>query len=342
MSSIKEIAQFVGISSASVSLYLNNRSTKRVSAATKAKIDEAVRQLNYHKNIFASSLSSHQSKLIGIIIPSKLPLFANEYTNALLTGVQSQLSVKGYGMLFFPSSAESSVEIVQEQLERSVGCDGYVLFSTGFCTMRQIMKNIVALEKTEKSFVTLNIPWVDEPIRQVLMNDLQVCSGTRYLIGKGHRNIVLLLGRIGGVHAKKLALDHEKALQDADIIFDPGKIVYGEYDAQTAYLCIKDVLQKYPDTTAICSMSDIMAASAMLAARDLGYGIPSDISIIGRNNSLHSRLTTPLLTTIDLHMEEAGQSAANLILDAIGGSKSTQKLFIPGTLIERETVKTIP
>lgn len=149
MSSIKEIAKHVGVSPASVSIYLNNKETNRVSRETKDRIEQAVKDFNYHKNIFAMSLSTHESNLIGIIIPTILPLFENDYTNALLSGIQTRLSAFGYGLLFFPSSAQSSIEIVKEQLEKSAGCDGYILFSTGFCTMRQIRKNISEVKKPD-------------------------------------------------------------------------------------------------------------------------------------------------------------------------------------------------
>ena len=341
MSNIKEIAGKVGVSPASVSIYLNDKTTNRVSSETKGKIEEAVRELNYHKNLFASSLSSQESRLIGVIIPSLLPIFSNEYTNELLAGLQCKLSSKGYGMLFFPSSAHSSIEIVKEQLERSAGCDAYVLFSTGFCTMDQIRKNIFELQRTEKPFVTLNIPQMGGSTRQVLIGDLEESTGTRYLVRKGHRNILLLLGRSGGVHSQRLLADHERALHDIGVTCDSNTVFYGEYSADIAYEQTLQALSMHPDTTAICCMSDIMAAGAMLAIRKKGLRVPDDVSVIGRNNSVHAMLTTPLLTTVDLHMHEAGQSAADLILDAISGSRVVRKILISGTVIERESVKSL-
>lgn len=341
MSSIREIAALAGLSPASVSLYLNDKSTTRVGSAAKERIDAAVKKLHYHKNIFASTLSSQESKLIGIIIPSLMPLFGNEYTNTLLTGVQSQLSERGYGMLFFPSNAHTSVEIVEEQIQRSSGCDGYVLFSTGFCTQAQVEKNILELQKTDKPFVTLNIPEMDSAIRQVLIRDLEVCSGTRYLLERGHKRIGLVLGRTGGVHAKKLFADHRDILEESGIPFDPQTVVYGEYSAEQSYTIIKKLLQQHPELTALNCMSDIMAAAALLVAQDLDLSVPEELSIIGRNNSLHARLASPSITTVDLHIEEAGKSAAHLLLEAIGGSTGGQKIIISGTFIERETVRTL-
>ncbi len=339
MSSIKEIAKQVGISPASVSIYLNNKDTNRVSSATKEKIEQAVKELNYRKNIFASSLSTKESKLIGIIIPTILPLFENDYTNALLAGIQTRLSSFGYGLLFFPSSARSSMEIVKEQLEKSAGCDGYILFSTGFCSMNQILKNISEVRKTEKPFVTMNIPRVDDNINQVIIEDLDTVSGARYLINRGHRKLILVLGRKKGEYARFLLQDYRKALSDSGISFDPERIVYGEYSAETAYANVRDALNRFPDTTGICCMSDIMALASLKAAGDGGRSVPGDISVIGRNNSIHSRFSSPALTTIDLHMNKAGLSAADLLLENLSGNSMPGKIILAGSLVERESVR---
>ncbi len=341
MSSIKEIAKHIGISPASVSIYLNNKDTNRVSRETKIRIDQAVKDFNYHKNFFAKSLSTHESNLIGILIPTILPLFENDYTNALLAGIQTRLSYFGYGILFFPSSAQSSIEIVKEQLEKSAGCDGYLLFSTGFCTMNQIRKNIEEVKKTKRPFVTLNIPRVDEDVNQVLLEDLDVVSGVRYLLKNGHRNILLLLGRSKGEHSRYLKNDFKQLMEQYPAGYDEHKVLYGEYSAEKSYSVIRTALEKYPETTGICCMSDIMAASTMQAVRDSGKSVPSDISVIGRNNSIHSKLTYPLLSTIDLHMREAGLSAANLLLDTLAGNTVTQKILMSGSLVERDSVRMI-
>ncbi len=341
MSSIKEVAKHAGISTASVSIYLNNKSTKRVSTETKIRIEKAIKDLNYHKNLFASSLSAQKSRLIGIIIPTILPLFSNDYTNALLSGIQTRLSAFGYGLLFFPSSAQSSIEIVREQLENSAGCDGYILFSTGFCTMKQILKNIGELKKTQRPFVTLNIPQVEDAVNQVLIRDLDISTGVRHLIERGHREIVLLLGRSGGEHSYYLKKDFQQIMENSGLEFSDDKVLYGDYSAETSYNAVKSALLKYPDTTAICCMSDIMASSSIQAVRDLGKSVPGDISIIGRNNSLYSRLSNPALSTVDLHMHQAGLSSANLLLDTLSGNTGVQKILLSGSLIERNSVKTI-
>ncbi|MBI9104738.1 MAG: LacI family DNA-binding transcriptional regulator [Spirochaetales bacterium] len=338
MSNIKEIAKEVGISSASVSIYLNNRDTNRVSSKTKRKIDEAVVKLNYRKNQFASSLSSDKSYIIGVIIPTIMSLFQNAYTNTLLSGVQVKLSEHGYSLLFFPSSATSSIEIVKEQLENSAGCDGFLLFSTGFCSESQIRKNITALENTGKPFVTLNIPEVDEPVNQILIDGLNEAQGVEYLLKKGHEKILIILGRKGGEHTKQIEKHCKRMFEEYNLELPPDLIKFGNYCSDESRIITSEVLAEHNDITGVCCMSDLMASGSMCAIRKSGASIPEDISVIGRNNSEYSRVSVPALTTIDLHMQEAGLNAADLLLDILKRSGTSRKVKMKANLIERDSV----
>lgn len=337
-SSLKEIAARVGTSTASVSIYLNNPDTKRVSSPMKKKIDIAAKELNYRKNIFASSLSKNESKVIGILIPSNNPLFKNGYTNSLLSGIQSSLALKGYSLLFFPSSASSSKENVQEQLQNSAGCDGYILFSTGFCTMEHILWNIRALEITGKPFVTLNIPQVKNEVNQVIIEDLASLRGLEYLLEAGHRKILLILGRSNGEHMQLIHKEYRTILKQWNLTFDNTLILYGNYSHRDTFLKVSSFLAGQRDISAICAMSDLMASSSLSAVKATGLTVPGDISIIGRNNSLYSELADPPLSTLEIKIEDAGRSAADLLLERISNPATCRKIFVRGEILERQSV----
>ena len=203
-SSIKDIAKAAGVSAASVSIYLNNPDTNRVGKETKKKIDYYAEKLNYRKNILASGLSGRKGHIIGIIIPTIRDLFQNEFTNQLLSGAQNVLKKKGYSMLFIPADAEDDTMSVIQQLRASGGCGAYILFSTGFCTRSQVIEHIKALKQTEKPFVTLNIPKMDEEVNQVVIPGLNSLTSLNYLYERGHRDILILLGRRGGAACQNL------------------------------------------------------------------------------------------------------------------------------------------
>ena len=340
---IKEIAKSVGVSITSVSLYLNNKETTRVSPATKKRIDAAAEALNYRKNMFASSLSRHESNITGVIIPTSLPLFVNEFTNAILAGIQQVLSAKGYSMLFLPVNGTSSEEIVSDQLQNSAGCDGYFLFSTGFCSTEQVHRNIESLQKSGKPFVTINVPELNLPIHQVILHDLDTALGVSFLLDQGHRDILLVLGREHDVNVDKGVASYEALYEKWGMTASADNILYGNYLAETAYLAVKERLGSGLPPTAICCMSDEMAFGAYAAVRELGLRIPDDISIVGRNNMPGSAFMQPPLTTVDLHMADAGKSAAELLLNVVKGEVASEchKLVIRSTLEFRGSVQSL-
>ncbi len=339
--SLKDIAERVGISAASVSIYLNNPDTNRVSAGTKDKIDKAAVLLNYRRNLFASSLSRHESRVIGIIIPTNIPLFQNGYTNTLLSGVQKRLAAEGYSLLFFPSSASTSKENVREQLRNSAGCDGYILFSTGFCPMDHILLNIRELQDTGKPFATLNIPKVPELINQVIIDDLESIRGLEFLLDAGHKKILMVLGRQRGEHMQLVLSKYRRSLKDHGITLDNNLIMFGNYSHEDTFLKISGFMASRRDITAICCMSDLMASSALTAVKSTGMTVPGDISIIGRNNSLYSVLADPPLTTIDLNIIKAGFQAAELLLNSIKTPDEKKNITLSGKIIIRSSVNEI-
>jgi len=338
---LKEIAEKVGISAASVSIYLNNPDTNRVSAATKIKINKAAKQLNYRKNLFASSLSRHESKVIGVIIPTNIPLFQNGFTNTLLSGVQTCLSSRGYSLLFFPSSAATSRENVREQLRDSAGCDGYILFSTGFCTMDHILLNIRELQDISKPFATLNVPKVPQMVNQVIIDDLESVRGLDFLLDTGHRSILMVLGRQNGEHVRLILSKYRETLKNRGIAVDNDKVIFGNYAYEDTYLKVSRFLASRRDISAICCMSDLMASSALSAVKAAGMSVPGDISIIGRNNSLYSKLADPMITTIDLNIADAGYKAAQLLLDSLENPSVSRNVILKGELIIRSSVNEV-
>lgn len=341
MGTLKDIAAEVGISPASVSIYLNNKDTSRVSDKTKKKIDLAVKKHNYSINIFARSLATSKSKLIGILLPTSEPFFLNEYTNELLSGIQSKLAEYGYGIVFLPAHASSSVEVVEEQLKGSVGCDGYIVFSTGFCNKNQMEENVKNISNLKLPYVTLNIPKLDSDINQILIPAIHYPKGIEYLISHGHKKIITLLGRKNGYNSQILYENCVSLYKKLGLEDNINRIYFGNYEAITSQNVMLEALEDNKDISAICCMSDIMAIAAMNACSILGYRIPEDISIIGRNNSEVAKLANPRLTTVDLMMRQSGRAAASLLHEAINGEESIQQIYINDKIVERESVKDI-
>ena len=96
-----------------------------------------------------------------------------------------------------------------------------------------------------------------------------------------------------------------------------------------------------PFTAVVCA-NDEMASGAMKYAREHGYTLPNDLSIIGFDNVMFATYLHPTLTTIDNPVYEMGQMAARQVLKEIyqQNNQAIQHVFEP-TLVERESVKNL-
>jgi LacI family transcriptional regulator len=99
-----------------------------------------------------------------------------------------------------------------------------------------------------------------------------------------------------------------------------------------------EIMQKYPNTTAILAANDFVALSIASALQDAGHRIPEDISIVGYDDSeaLLDRKLNNILTTIRLPLEDIGREAARLLLGRITGDiKEDRTVLLPVSLIQR-------
>ncbi len=81
---IKDIAERVGVSTALVSMYLNDHPLARMAEDTKRKIDEAVREMNYQPSATARSLKKGKSKTVGLVIGEIAGVYSSFYSQMLL------------------------------------------------------------------------------------------------------------------------------------------------------------------------------------------------------------------------------------------------------------------
>ncbi len=122
---LNDIAQKVGVSKSLVSMYLNNhRLSGRIAHETKKKIDDAVRELNYHPSFAACALSNGKTKTIGMICGGiKNPYFAYLVEDAMEEAVKG-----GYQLLlsltrWIPEAEEKALEnLLNRQIDGLLCC----------------------------------------------------------------------------------------------------------------------------------------------------------------------------------------------------------------------------
>src|SRR3569832_1472783 len=103
-SGIREVAEKAGVSTATVSHVINN--TRFVSDKTKAKVFQAMGELDYRPNAAAQSLRSQRSNTIGLIVPILPSDTSNFFFMTVAQGIQHTLKEHGYHVLLSNNSTE--------------------------------------------------------------------------------------------------------------------------------------------------------------------------------------------------------------------------------------------
>lgn len=311
MVSIDEVAKLAGVSTATVSRALSGRG--HVSPASRERVRVAAETLGYVVSSRASSLASGRTQNIGVIVP----FLDRWFFSTVLSGVSSALMRAGYDITLYNITADADVR-------REV-------FSTFLRRQRVDAVIAVAIELDEDEtgrLLDLGLPVIaiggpNPRLHTLTVDDTAVARlATEHLLSLGHRDIA----HIGANPEFDLdfhiptqrRLGFEQALADAGITPNPAFLEPADFTVDGGHRAAKQLLGRPgPRPTAIFAASDEMAIGAILAARDLGFRVPQDLSVIGIDG--HELGEFFQLSTVDQAPLAQGERAAAAILAQLDG-----------------------
>ncbi len=197
----------------------------------------------------------------------------------------------------------------------------------------ELAQVLLNLEKKDIPYIMLDGTYDDVPQSNVILNEFRAGElAAEFLLQYGHSRACMIY------HGNQK--DSLLRLAGFENIFDiaPVRIDF----SSTLDEDIKDMLKKNPDITAIFCNNDILAKQCAAVLKDLGYGVPDDISIISVDDTIIASTMLPTLTTISHPKEKLGKVIAKALLDIKNGKKlwPYQKTFEP-EIILRNSVKNI-
>ncbi|WP_373511279.1 LacI family DNA-binding transcriptional regulator [Persicitalea sp.] len=311
---IKEIALRLGISKSTVSRAL--RDSSEISEATKERVIELARRLNYSPNPIALSLLNNQTHTIGIIVPD----IDNPFFSTAISGVEDVAYNRGYHVMIYQSheSYEREKANVRHIAERHA--DGLIvsvasqsLHHHHFADLQEVGIPIAFFDRASNEIQT----------HKVLVDDYAgAFQGTEHLIEQGCRKIAHISGPMSLAISRNRFNGYRDALRRHDLPLRDEWVVAAEYNqsegTERAYQLM--ALRERPD--AIFAASDRIAIGVHWALRQLGYRMPDDVALIGFSDLGVSVLLDPPLSSVSQPSFEMGRQAAELLLELIE-NKST-------------------
>ncbi|WP_091584871.1 LacI family DNA-binding transcriptional regulator [Alteribacillus bidgolensis] len=334
---IKDVAKKANVAASTVSRVIAN--SNRISHATKIRVREAMEELGYHPNFHARSLANKSTKTIGIIMPSSAKVaFQNPFFPEVIRGISTKAYQKGYGLYLSTGQTEEErfEEVVQMVEEQRV--DGIVLLYS-----RKNGLIMPYLMKKNFPFVLIGRPYdlPDEEVTHVNNDNFKAAKMvTEYLSLLGHRQIAF----IGGNMEYVVTIDHmkgyKKALEQAGIEVNDSYIVYHDELEEGGQEAVIELMSLQERPTALVVADDLMAFGVLRMLSDMGVNVPDELSIISFNNVMISELSSPPMTTVDIHIFDLGSTAVECLFDKMLDKHIQPKsVIIPHRLIKRQSCK---
>ena len=161
-----------------------------------------------------------------------------------------------------------------------------------------------------------------------------------FMIEKGYRKIVHLSGTINSTPSVQRLEGYRKALEYNNIEFNPELYLEGTYDIEFGYEGIKKIIDKKIDFDSVFCGNDLIAIGAMKAAKELGYKVPSEIGVMGFDNSYLAGLVSPSLSTVNQPNYQMGYKAAELLINYIKNpSEPHNEVVLKTELVIRESTR---
>lgn len=331
--SITDVAKLAGVSRTTVSYVLNNVPSVQFTDATRQRVFDAARQLNYHPNASARSLARKQTRTLGLVvglIPNRLA--SDSFLLAIIKGISSTITAAGYRLLVEPVE-----DIVTPDayigLVREARIDGMILGGAYADDPR-----LTELHDSDFPVVL----WGKLPGSDLAYADIDNAGAARtaveHLISAGHRRIACITNApLRSAESADRLHGYRQALGGHSIAYDERLVRFGDYQERSGYEAMMSLLDLTERPTAAFVASDVVALGALRAVSAAGLNVPNDVAVVGFDDLPIAEYGVPPLTTVHVPAQDIGATAARMALDIIQTGARPPSVLLETKLIIRES-----
>jgi LacI family transcriptional regulator len=290
---LAEVAERAGVSTATVSRFLNGRHVK---AAAHGRIRQAIEELNYQPNLAARELAGGKSRTIGVIVSNvENPFFFDIYRT-----LEDDARHRGYEVVM------ANTDYRAEQLAASVR----LMIGRRVAGLAAIVSELepAVLDELCAARVPTVFFDVGKPRPGVTKVRVDYSAGMKkavtYLHSLGHRR----LGFLGHHDPLGPLQERRKAVLSAAARYSQLQVASAEGSdtLEGGRLAMSDLLASGFNPTAVTCVNDIIAVGALRALRDRGLRVPEDISVMGFDDIKLAEFSYPSLTSVHVPRDRIG------------------------------------
>ncbi len=316
----REVAQRVGVSTASVSMILAGKSLSRFSDETIDAVHAASRELGYQLKA-----PKRNRNIVLIVCPSVI----NPYYATIIQGMEMEAKVRGLETVLFTTywdteKERSACEFAKDPM---VGGVIFAMIPQQPELVRELNKVVPVVAVGDKqNEVGLDTVDVNNFNAGVLI--------ARHLLGLGHRKIAYLSTSLNSEHSARvrrydgLKAEISRYGQGAELSLFTAEIPAltelntVDIEHRTGVSLAKQCIAKDPAVTAMVAINDMVAYGVIDGIKEQGFSIPHDYSVCGFDNIYPSTFSGVGLTSIEHYIVQGGKSALRLLCDKMDGKQS--------------------
>lgn len=327
MPTVREVADLAGVAVGTVS-HVVNRSVP-VSEALRRKVQDAIRELDYHPNHVARSLKTSRTRTLGIIVPDMTITFFPQ----VIRGAETAARQHGYSLMAVNSDENGERQRELLSLLRSQRVEGVLLVVAAAPTpVSQISRMIDAGTR----LVCLDRIPDRVPVDSVSVEDSGAAElGVDHLIAMGHRRIAIATGPQTLKNERQRLLGYKQSLQRAGLTLDNDLIWTGNNRPEDVGLMCRERMGRgrmshgpaRPD--AIFATNGPTGLGVLRAFRDGVLSTPEDIAFVTFDELTVDDLFKPAITTVVQPAYDIGFRAAEILLQRIEeGSSGAETITV--------------
>lgn len=329
---LEAVAELAGVGRGTVSRVVNG--APGVSAKARAAVETAITQLNYIPNPAARSLVTSRTDCVALVIPeSESRLAAEPYFSAVIRGVSTELADTEMQLLLILVRDRRELDrLTRFAAARRV--DGVLLVS-----IHDDDPLPGLLEEMRMPTVLAGRRSPDESLSHVHSDNVGgAATAVRHLIDGGRTTIATITGPLDMDVGNSRLRGWREALAERGTAVDEHLVAVSDFTEEGGRTAMRDLLDRAPGIDAVFAASDVMAVGALTELRERGRRVPDDVAVIGFDDSVIARHTTPALTSVRQPIEAIGRSITRLLLEEIAEPATAHRqLVLPTTLVVRDS-----
>ncbi len=328
---IMDVAMSAGVSKKTVSRVHNGEPNVR--PATRERVLEASRQLNYTRNISARRLASQRSFIVAMLYHDDE---VNHYLPDIQHGALERCHAHGYSLLVHPfvGGVDDAADEVRNLANQAL-FDGLIVTPP----LADSKKLSAQLGDMGLPFVRVSQLHRGEYSSSVSVGDeAGAYAMTEHLAKLGHRHVGFIIGNPNQGAAIDRLNGFRAAVRDFGLETKDGWVEQGDFKYESGILAATKILAAKSRPTAIFASNDDMAAGALFVAHRQGFTVPDDLTVVGFDDIAMSQRLYPPLTTVRQPTKQVAAAATEMLVQSlVSGDTEITNIELPTELVVRES-----